>query len=58
MLTHILSSLLTKKQDMNMKQKNENQQDTDKHLHDKLSVGAVGCIYYTQTLLIIKKSKI
>jgi len=31
-----------------MKQENENQQDTDKHLLDKLSVCAVGCIYYTQ----------
>lgn len=58
MLTQILSSLLTKKQDVNMKQKNGNQQDTDKHLHDKLSVGAVGCNHYTQTILIIKKQKI
>jgi hypothetical protein len=41
-----------------MKQENENQQDTDKHLLDKLSVGAVGCNYYKQTLLIIKKRKI
>jgi uncharacterized membrane protein len=40
--THILSSLLTKKQDINMKEENENQQDTDKHLLDKLSVGDVG----------------
>jgi len=55
MLTHILSSLLTKKQDINMKEENGNQQDTDKHLLDKFNVGAVGCIYYTQTLLIIKK---
>jgi len=41
-----------------MKEGNENQQDTNKHLLDKFNVGAIGCIYYAQTLLIIKKQKI
>jgi len=36
-----LSSLLTKKQDINMMQENGSQQDTDKHLLDILSVGDV-----------------
>jgi len=40
-----------------MIQENGNKQDTDKHLLNKFNVGAVGCIYYAQTLLIIKKMK-
>jgi hypothetical protein len=36
-----MSSLLHKKQEINMKQEFENQQDTDSHLLDKLSIGAI-----------------
>jgi hypothetical protein len=36
-----MSSLFYKKQEINMKQEFENQQDTDSHLLDKLSIGAV-----------------
>jgi len=36
-----LSSLLTKKQDIEMEQNIDNKQDIEKHLLDKLSVGVV-----------------
>jgi hypothetical protein len=36
-----LSSLLTKKQDKNMNENIEKQEDTEKHLLDKLNVGVM-----------------
>ncbi len=49
--TRSLSSLLTKKQDTNSEQEIENQQDTDNHIHNKLSVGDVNRRLFLVTFL-------